>query len=559
MEVTALSTFPKKALRRRRLGTVAFATSAVIAAVGLTSCSSGPSTSDDSVITIFTPQESFQDFDTNSFTKLVEDKFDVKLKFTTTNVDPASAAETRQITLASGDLPDMFLLSSGVDYFSRSELVKYGEQGALLPLNDLIKKDAPEIDAALDATPEYRELSTAPDGTIWGLPFWEDCLHCSYRSKFWINTDWLNKLGLAMPTTPDEFFNVMMAFKTEDPNGNGIADEIPMTGAAPSSIIPFLMNPFIYVSKPNTSQPASLGLDGDKVQLQVAQDGYREGLKFINKMWAAGLIDPAAFSQDYAAMIATGNHAGDIILGGGTVNDPGGMVTVGQDDKRDAVYNPVPPLTGPGGQNATYILPSVPGATFVLTSKASEAKQKKIMEIMNYLFSDEGHVRAEFGEEGVGWEPAGPGDIALDQKLTPTFKDLPFDESNPADYNGDWRRQAQYNETYDFRNSQVQPLDTSGTAGYERRLFDATQLYLNKPTDAIFPYWNVWVDDKDNAELSTLQVNVESFVSTATAEFVTGVRDPNSDDAWKQYLSDLDGLGAKRYIEIYQNAYDKVK
>jgi putative aldouronate transport system substrate-binding protein len=276
-------------------------------------------------------------------------------------------------------------------------------------------------------------------------------------------------------------------------------------------------------------------------------------------MWAAGLIDPAAFSQDYAAMIATGNHAGDIILGGGTVNDPGGMVTIGQEDKRDAVYNPVPPLTGPGGQNATYILPSVPGATFVLTSKASEAKQKKIMEILNYLFSFDGHVRAEFGEEGVGWEKAGPGDIALDQSLTPTFKDLPFDEKNPADYNGDWRRQAQYNETYDFRNAQVQPLDTSGTAGYERRLFDATQLYLDKPKDAIFPYWNVWVDPKDNSELATLQVNIESFVSTATAEFVTGTRDPSSDAAWEQYLTDLDNLGAARYLEIWQNAYDANK
>src|SRR5690606_8132640 len=118
---------------------------------------------------------------------------------------------------------------------------------------------------------------------------------------------------------------------------------------------------------------------------------------------------------------------------------------------------------------------------------------------------------------------------ALDQTLEASFVDIPTDEENEADYNGAWGPMAQVFETIEFRNSQVAPLDTDTQAGYERRLFDATQLYEGKESDAMFPYWDLWVPVEQGSELSTLTANIEGNVATSTAEFVTGVRDPNSD------------------------------
>jgi putative aldouronate transport system substrate-binding protein len=115
---------------------------------------------------------------------------------------------------------------------------------------------------------------------------------------------------------------------------------------------------------------------------------------------------------------------------------------------------------------------------------------------------------------------------------------------------------AQYNSTAEFRNAQVQDTDIYAQAGYERRLFEATQLYEGHETDAIFPYWNAWVSVEDAPELATLQTNVENYVSTSTAEFITGVRDPGDDAAWTSYVDGLTGLGADRYVEIWQAAYD---
>ncbi len=72
-------------------------------------------------------------------------------------------------------------------------------------------------------------MSTAPDGHIYALPQWADCYHCTYPDKLWINSTWLKKLGLQVPKTTEDLRNVLLAFKTKDPNGNGKADEIPMT------------------------------------------------------------------------------------------------------------------------------------------------------------------------------------------------------------------------------------------------------------------------------------------------------------------------------------------
>ena len=77
-------------------------------------------------------------------------------------------------------------------------------------------------------------MITAPDGHIYSFPWIEELgagkesIH-SVNDFPWINVEWLNKLGLKMPTTTEELKQVLIAFKTKDPNGNGKADEIPMS------------------------------------------------------------------------------------------------------------------------------------------------------------------------------------------------------------------------------------------------------------------------------------------------------------------------------------------
>ena len=127
-----------------------------------------------------------------------------------------------------GELPDAIFDAGYTDY----DLLKLAKDGTIIPLEDLIEKYMPNSKKVLEKAPEYKSMITAPDGHIYSFPWIEELgsgkesIH-SVNDFPWINMEWLNKLGLKMPTTTEELKQVLIAFKTKDPNGNGKADEIP--------------------------------------------------------------------------------------------------------------------------------------------------------------------------------------------------------------------------------------------------------------------------------------------------------------------------------------------
>jgi putative aldouronate transport system substrate-binding protein len=556
-----------KISRRRRAAIAGIS----LLALGLAACSGGggsdaaqgkplPTITGNPAVTldVFAPQSADWNLATNDFTKLVQQKFNMTIKWQTTTFDGGPAKEKRQISLASGDYPDLYLMIPWVDQFSQVDLLKLANQGVVVPLNQLIDQYAPNIKKALDATPEWKAMATAPDGKIYGMPQWVDCFHCSYQDKLWMNSAWLKKLGLQQPKTTEDMRKVLEAFKTQDPNGNGKADEIPLSADVGDALIPYFMNAFIYDPQgAGSNNDSTLVLKDGKVDLQANKDGWREGLRYLNSLYKEGLIDKGAFTQNGAALKQQGDNAKAAILGSTTVLHLGIAVTVGQADGRDKQYDVVPPLTGPSGANYTgYNFPSVPGATFVLTNKATPEEQIQAIKLLDYIFTQQGQINGQFGMEGKAWTKPGPGDVALDKSLKPVFKQIP-QKPGTAPRNSGWGALAQYNNTAQFRNSEAIGTDLYSQAGYERRLFEATKLYAGHEDKAqIYPFWKVWIDPSLASEVATLQTNIENYVQQNTLQFVTGSK--NLDTDWDAYVKGLDGLGLKRYLEIQQTAYDKV-
>jgi putative aldouronate transport system substrate-binding protein len=531
-----------------------------VAAGAFAACSSDPETTPDDVITIFAPENADMDMDENAFTKVIEEKFDVDLQFETTTYDGAAAGEKRQISLASGDYPDAYMLIPWVDQFSNDELVKLGGQGVIVPLDDLIGEDTPNIAAAFEDEPDYKNAATASDGNIWGLPQWNECFHCSYGTKLWMNSAWLDTLGLQQPTTPEEMRTVLEAFKTQDPNGNGKADEIPLSGDISGTVLQYLMNPFVYTSGINAegTTPASLGAVGGEVVLQPTRDEWRTAISYVSSLYEDGLIDEGTFTQNGEALYAKGNSAEGVILGSVATLHPAVFVDLAAADGRAAQYDAVPPLTGPNGSDTSWSGPGgAGGATFVITNRASEAKQQKLMQIMDFIYSTEGHLQGEFGIEGVNWAAPEDGDVALDETVEPLFKTLAAPEGEGL--NNAWGAMTQYFSDETFRGGQIVSTDIYDPAGYERRLFEATKLYEGHESDEAFPYWDVRIEGDTATELATIQTNVESFIVQASAEFATGTRDIESDEDWAEFQQNLTDLGAERYVQIYQEAWDASK
>ena len=554
----------------RKLRTASLSAAAILA-IGLAACGGGSDAPGDQAplpkikgnpavtINVFAPQGPEANLKNNEFTEAIAKKFNITFKWQTTTLDGGPAKEKRQISLASKDYPDLYLLIPWVDQFTQADLLKMSSQGVIIPLNELIDQYAPNIKKALEAVPEYKAMATAPDGKIYGLPQWVDCYHCTYQGKLWMNSAWLKKLGLQQPKTTEEMRNVLRAFKTKDPNGNGKADEIPVSADVRDSLIPYFMNAFVYNPQGTSgNNNSTLVLNDGKVDLQAAKEGWRKGLDYLRSLYEEGLIDKGAFTQNPDALTQQGDNAGAVILGSATVLHPGIFVTIGSPDGRDKQYNAVPPLTGPEGANYTgYNFPSVPGATFVLTNKASPEVQIQAIRMLDYIFTTEGEINGMFGTEGKTWEKPGGDDVALDDNTEALYKQIPTKEGAPAP-NTAWGALAQYNNTAEFRNAEAISTDIYDQRGYERRLFEATKLYEGHEDEAqTYPYWSVWIDPSLGSEMATLQTNIENYVQQNALQFITGSKD--LDNGWDAYLQGLEGVGLPRYLQLHQEAYDKVK
>ncbi|TDD62151.1 ABC transporter substrate-binding protein [Kribbella antibiotica] len=508
------------------------------------------------VIDVFTPADQTMNLDTNEVTKIMSDKFKLQFRWQTTTFDAGPAKEKRQISLASADYPDLFFLIPWVDGFSKAEVMKLGQQGVALPIEQLIKDNAPNIQKFLDENKAYKEESTTPDGHIYALPQWADCYHCSLPNKLWMNSAWLKKLNLQQPKTPEELRTVLKAFKTQDPNGNGKADEVPMTAdTQDGTLISYLMGAYAYPPVgANNGVQGLITLNGDKVVTPLATSQWRDGLKYIASLYKDGLIDQAAFTQNAQALQALGNDPKAVRIGSAPMLHPYIFVQSDSKDGRDKQYDAVPPLTGPEGKSyaGEQYLPAL-NYTFMLTNKASKEAQVAAIKMLDYIFTDEGQIITNNGPEGVGWNKPAAGEVGLDKDTKPLWKPV---QNAPKNIN--WGALAQYHNVLAFRNAQVTPTDIYSSAGYERRLFQATKLYDGHADRAqVFPQAVVWPDPSLSGELATLQTNLQNYVNQGQLAFITGSK--NIDTDWDAFVKGLDNTGMPRFLEINQQAYDKYK
>jgi putative aldouronate transport system substrate-binding protein len=149
------------------------------------------------------PQKStITDYDNNAYTKYLEENTGVKIKFTYFS---NTASEYKQ---------QLALMASS------------GEDGYFLDLTDLIEKYADtykeKYKTLTDTEKEYVDLKckSMESDAIYALPEVREVLIDEIQSLTFINQSWLDAVGMKAPTTVDELYAVLQAFKTQDPNGN---------------------------------------------------------------------------------------------------------------------------------------------------------------------------------------------------------------------------------------------------------------------------------------------------------------------------------------------------
>lgn len=506
-------------------------------------------------ITIPAPTDATVKMSENWFTKELEKKTNIHIDWQ--EISGSNFKEKVNLMFASGDMTDMIVTGAGTtNRILKEEEAQYGSQGLIVPLNKYIDTQSVWMKKVFQEQPDLKQYITTPDGNIYALPNIDDGYHVVYPQKVWLNTTWLKNLNLNMPKTPDEFYNVLKAFRDNDPNKNGKKDEIPFStvkSGANVELDGFLVNPFGYA--PGGDR---LYVKDGKVVLSAIENGYKDGLKYLNKLYKEGLIYKESFTQDQKTQVNL-NESGDAPVIGAYPAMHLGYGSNLTASNRWHQYNSVPPLTGPSGKSVATYQPYTTKYTtgFVSITKACK-NPEAAFRMADYLYSEEGTIASMIGREGKEWVKASAEDKGMDGRPA-KYNQLTVDTKNPEFQNVTWGQLFANYRPKDYQWSWAFPQDpydpkVSPMTGRMRVFYMATLEHekVAQKIENVLPA--LYYPQAAIGEMSQLKTTINDYINESIVRFITG--DKDIDKEWDGYVSQLDKLGLKRYLQIMQENYD---
>lgn len=452
----------------------------------------------------------------------------ITLEFT--EISQAAWSEQIGVILASGEMPDVFVGSI-------SNFAAYTE--SFLPLNDLIDQYAPNITAFYDEHPELKVAGMMEDGNLYSLPTFQQQGYYTHNNRYAINQDWLDAVGMDIPTTQDDLFDVLVAFKEQDPNGNGEADEIPysMQGSTATALDanPYGMN--FLMNSCGIHSINYVQVDDGVVSFAPTREEYRDFLEYANKLYVNGLIDPDGFVQQSADFLAKG-AAGRI----GSFSHHSYLDIVVGADKLEQ-YTPLLPMQDKNG-DITITGRNVDGDWFYDYYKISATCEipEVAIRLYDYVNSSEEIVTLwSWGPEGKVYNVNEDGVKVRVTEFTDGMTNF-----------------AQARQTYS--------TGMSGFWIYPKEMYDSWEMALRDQvmadTEALYaPYLcetmplgqdKQEVVDRRAEQFTEINTYIQNFTAESIMQGVT-------DSSWEEHLTACDKLDVATYTQDYQNFYNDKK
>ena len=483
------------------------------------------------------------EYEDNDFTRWYEDRTNVHVEW---QVIPADEAESGlNVRLVGGDYAEVLMS------FNLTPAIQqlYGGLGIFIPLNDYIDQHAVEFKRVVEQYPLSLSVITATDGNIYSLPYVNDCFHCAQDRKLFIYQPWLDAVGMEMPTTTDEFYNVLKAFKEQDPNGNGEADELPLSTCINSwnnELDLTIMNSFVF----NPGEPYLFAQEGT-VTASYMTDGWKEGAKYMAKLYAEGLIDPEAFTQTAEQLQAKTSGDGPTRVGAAVGGSWGVFVIWTPDDptQRWAEYKLAPALEGPDGVQISAYNPYLPYATgnFIITDKCQNPEIA--FKWADGLYDLETTMRNVQGLLDTSWRWANEGEVGTDGEQA-IWAGIPREPVTAPRSEG-WIQTGP-----SFRSSRVRFGEVLANPELRSTNLDViteeTLAAYRQPAEWWLP--PMFFTDDQVTLVAEAQTTLIPFVKEAMASWVTG--QSSVDDDWENYLAQLEDMGIQQYLDAYQTTYD---
>lgn len=489
----------------------------------------------------------------NAFTNYLEENLDIELEFVYFSSSITEAQQQLALMASSGEeLPDVILGFIGMGQYS---VYDYGDDGYFLELTDLIEKYGTNYKNAYDGLDQETKrrldgmMVNPANDAIYAMPSVAVEAVDNMQSIMYINQEWLDNLGLSAPKNVDELYNVLKAFKTQDPNGNGKPDEIPMFGAV--NIINYIINAFVYYDDSRV-----FNVTDGKLWSAASSDKYREALTFVNKLVEEGLLSDMTFtvtaSTERKNLITPEDDVAQVGIWGG--HPATTTTTTTEILNQYTALSYLDGVTEEGGYNV--VDPVAIYLASYITKDCDNAA--RAMKLLDFFYNDETVKRMRNGEYGVDWTDGEGVDMCGVPNKTKVINAQAFFEGNTT-----WCKciHAIYtNENYLFINDEEgdgreAEVNRLSREGYEIVTAAREAGDVKEPKDTT---QGLRYTAEENTTRETYNTLYKEFIAEQRVLFATGEQDVTDDAAWNKYLSTLESLEEGTLLELAQTSWDRL-
>lgn len=514
-------------------------------------------------LTLAIQQNAFiTDYKDNYLTKMIEADLGVDLEFYM--LPQATQDLNTKVSLmiaGSSDVPDAFVTTN---VFSPEAILDYGTKGSFIDLSSRLQDSA--MSPNFLAIPDEDRAAlldgmTSADGKIYGLGSYEPETWNLTPYRFYMNEAWLEKVGKEVPTTTDEYYEALVAFKNGDPNGNGIQDELGAygysSGTYGQNITMALMNAFVFYNAGAANGGLALDESGTQVIAPYTTDGWKQGIEFLKKLYDEQLLAASVFTDDDTVFKATLNA--DVPVVGSVTAGSTSAWTDANSNKNFAEMTIIKPLEGPNGLAYTPYVDYTPTMSYFITSNGKNNNQDLAYKVGEYFYKHDISLTARFGEKGVDWTD----DAEAKAKYT---NDLVYhkiyDEITTVQLTNIWAENSnKFWHNVNPRYSSLEEMNTSAKAmtPYDPTVMSQTlnsfcfENYVPAHPENILPQLKYTAEEAKN--VTDPLASVPDHAKKMLAQFVTGSRPLSDFDA---YVAELNSMGLEELITTAQTAFDRM-
>ncbi|MBT1178534.1 extracellular solute-binding protein [Bifidobacterium vespertilionis] len=483
-------------------------------------------------------QTTWDDMENMTWTQRLQEACDCTIKW---NLTPQNEwNRKRPTTLTAGDVPD-----GAFNFYYPRETNSYDY---FENLNDHLD-EMPNVKAFFEAEPDARKAVESTDGDIYIIPRHKGEFGSNSRVHLFINKAWLDKLGLQVPKTWDELTAVLEAFKTQDPNGNGEADEIPATframqttGLAWQGVFAFLNSVGIPTQFSHEARNFGAYVKDGKVENFLTDDRFKEVMKYMHTLVEKDLY-PAEYISDETKYNANIQSDGKTAKVGLTITDSA-LTFSSLSDQYVAI--PWPKATADMSDSEVYAdlsqeVQGFKGDGFTISKKAAPEVKEALYKIANQLYSEETSIEETYGAIGKTVTKTGDHSYKVDESVFSTKKTQ-------------WLG-LNYMTGYLNNNLKIEGAKDVDALKEAEEVYASQRENLGDIDANRFPIYAA-SNDEESETLSNDRAIIWGYAPTI---FANWLKDGGVDEGWDAYVQHMNDLGLQRDIDIWQTIYERAQ